>query len=701
MGRAWRAVILVLLALVLGRFVVVGLPKVLANHVSSDGDESAYLSLGLALVESGTLSDGTRPPLYALLLSPWAERSWAYFTTAKLVTLAVGGLTLLALFVAGVRLFGWETALLATFLLAANKEFHVRATTVYADTLLALVMVGAWYYLVKSLEGWKNSLLAGIFVGLSFLTKGSAPVLLAAWGVMALLVLRRRIFRQTGLLLVPLFFVLTSLPLLIYNARVFGSPTYNFATQHIMWMDRLEQINTADPAELPTFSTYMASHTPADMLARLQKGQRRLNPVVAESLIPGREFEPPWLGPALGLVTLAVLAFLLRYRRPALKTYLARQQAPLVFTLFLAGLFYVFFTWYVAGSSAETRFIVPFIGPIYLVLADMVMSLVRGLGNELNPSPARGPGGRRLYRLALVIIIAWGAWWLVDTTRQEAWAAGIDPYESDRSANAEEETLIRWLADDRAGEALVLFGPSKSLPLWKFPARFTVERLPVDINTWPAMEAYLQARAPDYVIIDSDTARRRRQALADYFGYSEEDELVRLEQIPPGWALDLVYPGLPCRWCVFSPAPANPPLAALAGGIELLEYGTPDGFPSVSGEPLVIPARQKGLRVRLAWRAGAAIPADYTIFIHLTGPDGFVKAQQDRPPFGGLHPTSHWRPGEVLADRYDLALESIPPGEYLLLAGMYLPVSGQRLGVEQGPVGPAPGTILVGSVRVE
>lgn len=127
----WKSLLVLLLALTLARFGMVGLPKVLSNTTSSDGDESAYLALGLALPEAGVLSDGTRPPLYALLLSPWAEREWAYFTTAKLVTLVVGGLTVLATFLVGLRLFGWETALLAAFLLAMNKEFHVRASTVY------------------------------------------------------------------------------------------------------------------------------------------------------------------------------------------------------------------------------------------------------------------------------------------------------------------------------------------------------------------------------------------------------------------------------------------------------------------------------------------------------------------------------------------------------------------------------------------
>ncbi len=687
---AWRILLILLLALILGRFVVVGMPKILFNHISSDGDESAYLSLGLALRETGVLSDGTRPPLYSLLLTPFAGRDWSYFTTAKLLTLGIGGLTILAVFVVGVHFFSWETALLAAFLLAANKEFHVRTSTVYADTLLALIMVGSWYYLIKSLEGWKNCVMAGLFVGLAFLTKGSAPVLLAAWGLMAGLHYRLKIFSHFELLLVPLVFVITSLPLLIYNAHQFGSPTYNFATQHIMWMDRLEQINTAQPEDLPTRATYFASHTPADMTARLQKGLRRLNPVVARSLIPNREFKPAWLGSALGLLAAGSFIFLLIFQRPALARYLAKHKNPLLFTFFLSVLFYIFFTWYVAGSSAETRFVIPLLGPLYLLLADVIVSLMRGLGRWLGSSETQffQKTGALLagYRLALALIIGWAGWWLVDSSRAEAWALTHDPYESDRIANAEAEGIVQWLArDNPTAEALVAFGPSKSLPLWKFPARFTFKRLSYEIDTWPAMQLYLQSEEPDYIIIDDDTARRRRQALAGHF--QRDNGLVLFEQTPPGWVLNFVYPSLPCKWCIFSPMGDKQPLATLDGGIELLEWQTIDNRPN--------------LRIILAWRSQALLPDDYTVFVHLTAPDGFVFAQRDQQPFAQARPTSHWRPGEVLADRYDFSLDGIAPGDYLLLAGMYDPATGERLNVVEGTAGPAPATILLGSVQVE
>jgi hypothetical protein len=255
--------------------------------------------------------------------------------------------------------------------------------------------------------------------------------------------------------------------------------------------------------------------------------------------------------------------------------------------------------------------------------------------------------------------------------------------------------IVNWISLDTPNdEVLVVFGPSKSLPLWKFPARFTFERLPDEVNNWPAMDRYVQTQTPDYIIIDDDTARRRRQALSDYF--QRDNELVVIKQIPPGWALDFVYPGLPCRWCVFSLVDDKvQPLASFDNGIQLLAQRTQTSISEFGVED------QSSLRVTLTWRAQKPVSTDYTTFVHLTAPDGFVKAQSDQQPFAGAHPTSHWTPGDILSDRYDIPLnDSVIPGEYLLLAGMYDPLTGERLAVTEGSIGPVPATVLLGPVEV-
>lgn len=86
------------------------------------------------------------------------------------------------------------------------------------------------------------------------------------------------------------------------------------------------------------------------------------------------------------------------------------------------------------------------------------------------------------------------------------------------------------------------------------------------------------------------------------------------------------------------------------------------------------------LHVWLAWRAVQTLPLDYTAFVHLLGADGQILTQLDRPPAG--YPTSDWRPGEIVLDRFVLPLPdgTLPTEGTILQTGFYHLPSQDRLG---------------------
>jgi hypothetical protein len=91
------------------------------------------------------------------------------------------------------------------------------------------------------------------------------------------------------------------------------------------------------------------------------------------------------------------------------------------------------------------------------------------------------------------------------------------------------------------------------------------------------------------------------------------------------------------------------------------------------------------LVVNLVWRALAPADADYTVTLQLLGPDGQVYDQKDAAPARGDAPTSMWSPGEVLRDPYRFTVASdAPPGEYRLIVALYMPETGERLGLTAG-----------------
>jgi len=96
-----------------------------------------------------------------------------------------------------------------------------------------------------------------------------------------------------------------------------------------------------------------------------------------------------------------------------------------------------------------------------------------------------------------------------------------------------------------------------------------------------------------------------------------------------------------------------------------------------SGEP------QPGetLDVTLYWRDVQRPTAVWHSFLHLYDATGEKVAQaEDHRPGGEYLPSTLWRPGDVIADAFQLTLpENLSSGEYVLKAGFYDPGTGQRI----------------------
>lgn len=86
--------------------------------------------------------------------------------------------------------------------------------------------------------------------------------------------------------------------------------------------------------------------------------------------------------------------------------------------------------------------------------------------------------------------------------------------------------------------------------------------------------------------------------------------------------------------------------------------------------------------VTMRWRGLRPLGEDYTVFVHLVGPDGRLHGQEDSWPLHGSFPTSEWSPGREITDRYEVRLAAdAPAGEYRVEVGWYLLETMQRLQV--------------------
>ena len=112
----------------------------------------------------------------------------------------------------------------------------------------------------------------------------------------------------------------------------------------------------------------------------------------------------------------------------------------------------------------------------------------------------------------------------------------------------------------------------------------------------------------------------------------------------------------------------------------------------------------KGLDTTIYWQAEGRVSEDYTTFIHLLGPKNpetgsTIWAESDAQPGNGTYPTSQWRPGQIIVDRYYLQIpDQSPRQNYQLEVGMYILATGARLPVRVNGQPSPDNSVLLGDV---
>ncbi len=104
--------------------------------------------------------------------------------------------------------------------------------------------------------------------------------------------------------------------------------------------------------------------------------------------------------------------------------------------------------------------------------------------------------------------------------------------------------------------------------------------------------------------------------------------------------------------------------------------------------------------VTACWRVLAPTSGQYAVFVHLVRPVDRVVASLHSIPAAGTFPTPAWRAGDAFCD--DMAVligEDVPPGPYEVVAGLFDPVTKERLPTFDGNGHPVEGN-LIGHVKI-
>ena len=107
------------------------------------------------------------------------------------------------------------------------------------------------------------------------------------------------------------------------------------------------------------------------------------------------------------------------------------------------------------------------------------------------------------------------------------------------------------------------------------------------------------------------------------------------------------------------------------------------------------------VNLTLYWHAQGRLTQGLKVFTHLVSPDEVIVGQRDNVPMDNTRPTTGWRPGEYIVDRYAIPVPATArAGRYELRVGLYDPLTNERLPVQvEGQ--PAPnGQVVLQTVEV-
>jgi 4-amino-4-deoxy-L-arabinose transferase-like glycosyltransferase len=594
------------------------------------------------------------------------------------LSLLMGAGTILCVYGTARELFPrrLELALGSAALVAFNPMFLFIDASVHDDPLANLVAAGVLYVTARILARGATARRAaalGLLIGLAILTKLTCLLVLPTVGLALLYGVRGGWWRflKVGVI-VALVALLVGGWWLVRNQVLYGDPT-SMGRQVEAWQD-----------ERPNGPDVFAAVRELGFLHDSAWGAFGYGQIPLPSWTYG-------LARLLGLVALGGLVLLWVRRRSGRVPW---ERPPLALLIVCSGPLVVFAAVFVRMISVDTanfgRYLfvsLPFLAPLYAL----------GLSEWLRPRARRWlPVGLTVFMLALALFAVVGvlrpAYAVPAMHAVEEIQAHTQPADlrfGDRSGGAirlvgydidrdrvlpggEVAVTLCWQALAPMDEDYVYFvhilGPGES----KAGARDThpgLGRYPT--GRWVTGDAFCdQVQVP---VRGDAPAPMVYDVAVGWYAYGDgqvEEHLPAYDA--SGAPLELVTLGrVKVRPRAYAAVEVPHRLDAdLGGRITLLGYDV-DRRTVAPGEEV---------NVTLYWTAQAPVPADYSVFLHLAAPEGPPYAQADGQPQRGTYPTSFWDVGEVVVDaRAVVVPANLPPGEYPLVAGMYLLETGERL----------------------
>ncbi len=592
---------------------------------ADEGNSVRLTERPLNLVIDAARAD-VHPPGYYVLLWFWAKLFGQSEAAMRSLSVAVGVLVVVVVWLLGRRLFDARAAWLAAFCAAVSPFQIVYSQEVRMYILVALWCIALVYVFVRWLEAahrrpraWWSAAYA-LIAAAGLWTHYSFPIVIVALDV----------------------------AWLVWWLKQRGAPEWS--RDGVMWLLTHAAILILYSPWLATawarifgYSAISASHGVTQIVAQA------LKLLSVGETVPNDDWSK-WL--TVGIVGLAVFGAWGGFApvRPSTggRKWLSIHTLALVLVVLAPAAMMVGLT--LTGRPAYRPKFFMIASPAFCVLVgEGVALLEQGSGQTRTM-------GQRMWLLLGLSLVAVGS-----ARSLHNYYANPDYARSDYRGIAE---LITRMG--REGDAVLLDAPNQ-WEVFTYYFQPGPNRAPVYplCRTRPPVEAEVVAELEEIV-----SGHSRLYAL--YWAVEQSDP----QRIVERWLEAHTFKALD-RWygdvrLVIYAAPQALDEVEMAHALPDVRLGESIALRGYTLTPATV---QRGdiLQVTLFWQALRAPDARYKTFLHLVDADGQIVAQFDGEPGDGMRLTTQWSPGDgVFPDRYGVLVPlDVPAGVYRLLAGMY------------------------------
>ena len=156
------------------------------------------------------------------------------FEAAKSLSLISGTVIVLISYFITKNIFGVKVAIITQIIVAVNPKLHLLSISALNELMSIALIISSFYFLTKNELRNSDFVLMGILLGLSFMLRYQAILLIL--GIVIFLLIRNRKIRYNALksAILILIFLTTASPILVFNYMTYENPMENDTSFYLL-----------------------------------------------------------------------------------------------------------------------------------------------------------------------------------------------------------------------------------------------------------------------------------------------------------------------------------------------------------------------------------------------------------------------------------------------------------------------------------